>query len=553
MASSDIFKFNYNPIQKVGFMLKPHKRVDIWGRATGKSSAIAETIKDVKDLMPRVTGAIAGATYQQILTRTLPSTIESLERLGIFKGTHYFIGKRPDEKLRFREPFQPPLDYERFWIWNNGTGFHLTSQDREGKSRGMNVGYVLADEVLTMDKKKLEDEVFASNRGGIQQFGHVHMHHGFHLCSSMPTGPKSSWILDYGNYYQEDGNPIWPVWNKICQLQLKYIDSKDPHQRSYLADEIIKLRKTMRFYTNKDGLLFTVGNAFDNLANIGLQYIRDMRRQMSTLSFRIEILNEYIQAVEQNFYKLNEEKHFYNHFDYSFIDTFADKSNFDPKTLRGIDSRQDADVDPNRPLDMAVDFGAEINAMRIGQEHHSDFKGQSVWNYRYVKSFYVKHPEGLKDLVNKFASYYQYHRCKEIDLPYDHTAVGRDPVRDKFIDELIKELTAKGWKVRSHYIGQTAGHHNRYLLWEILLRGDDKRFPKVLFNRTNDWDGILSMLLAGTRTGKNGFEKDKRTEQSSAIPREQATDLSDAADTLVVWRYLSRMESSSSDSFQVIM
>ena len=523
----------FNPAQLQSVLSRPKKEVQVWGRGTGKSSSFAWQIDQVTSSMPRSTSVIAGATYKQLLTKTIPPIIEALERLGYHKDVHYFIGKKPPASMRFAEPYQPSLDNERFWHFKNGSGIHLTSQDREGKSRGMNIAYVLADELLTMDKKKLEDEVFAANRGAMDRFGNIPIHHGWHLATSMPTSARGSWILDYSNYYQEENNPIWPTWNRICGLQLKFIDAKDPRDRQAILDDIKKLRKSIRFYESKEGVLFTVSNVFDNIRNIGMEYIKDMRRHMSQLSFRIEILNERITAIDHCFYKVVEDVHLYDAPNYSYIDNLE----FNFEKLSHPDSRMDSDVDPSRPLDMGVDFGAVINAMRIGQEHSRDLRGNALRNYRFLKSFYVKDPKGLKDLAKDFAEYYRYHVCKEINLPYDHTAVGRDAVRSTLITELTKYLVDLGWKVNSEYIGQTAAHHNRYLLWEILLRGDDPKFPRILFNRVNDHDGILSMQLAGVKTDKSEFKKDKSSEQSSVIPREQATDLSDAGDILVWWKF----------------
>jgi len=538
--------FSYNIAQRTSIILSAKKEVSLWGRGTGKSSLFAWKINKIQQLMPRSTSAISGDTFQQILTRTLPPTIEALERIGLKKDRDFFIGRKPPEKLRFENPHQPPLDYDRFFCFKNGAGFHLTSQDREGRSRGFNLAFILADELLTQDKKKLENEIFAANRGGLDKFGHVKLHHGYHLASSMPTSAKASYILDYGDYYEQDGNPFWLKWNRLCQLQLKFLKEKDPLNQKELLEQIKTLRKSIRFYTSTEGVLFTVANVFDNLKNVGIDYLKGMLQQMSTMAFRIEMLNERITSTEQGFYKIQDDKHLYTAFNYGFLDGLE----YNMEKMKSLDSRQDGDVDPLRPLDMAIDFGAEINAMRIAQEHHSNFKGEPSWEYRFLKSIYVKYPLGLSDICQKFAQYYEPHRCKEINLPYDHTAIGRDPVRDKFINVLQKNLTSLGWKVNLFYLGQTSSYHNRFLLWDLLLKGDDKRMPKIMFNKDNDKDGILSMALAGLKQGRKGFEKDKSSERSSLIPREQATDLSDAADTLVIWKFLQKMEEKSG-SFEV--
>jgi hypothetical protein len=250
---------------------------------------------------------------------------------------------------------------------------------------------------------------------------------------------------------------------------------------------------------------------------------------MTTIAFRTEILNEKLDSVEDCFYKLEEERHFYTNFNYGHLDALK----YDFEKLKKPDCRQDADLLPHLPIDMMIDFGATINAMWIGQEYGPK-------EYRFLKTLFVKYPEGLKELIDAFDEYYASRTNKDIMLWHDHTSISRDAVRAPYIDETVKYLTAKGWNVYKQYIGQAPLHSEKYLLWELLLRWDE-RFPKVYFNRHNCKDGILSMQLAGVRQGKEGFEKDKRSEQNKNIPREKATDFSDAADIVVWGRYSKRL------------
>jgi hypothetical protein len=538
-----------NPAQLQSAMMNAQKEAEIAGRATGKSSGFAWKIHKVNEEMPRSSNAFAGATFKQLLTRTLPPVVSALERLGYHKDIHYVIGHKPPAALKYEQPFEPALEYDRFMQFKDGTGFHLTSQDREGKNRGFNLNFILADELLTLDKKKLEDEVFASNRGGPEIFKKSKLNHGWRLASSMPTSAKSNWILEYGNYYDEEGNSIWLLWNRICRLQLQFIESKIKEEQLSLLKEIQAMKKSLRFYADKSGVLFSVSNVFDNIKIVGLDYIREMRRQMPLNSFRLEILNEKITAVENNFYKLREEVHLYDAPNYSYLDNLE----YDFTRLSVEDSRMDSDVNLGEPLDLGIDFGGVINSVRIAQENHMDLiTGRPLWNYRFLKSFYVKHPKGLTELVNDITAYYAHHPCKELNIPYDQTAIGRDAVRALYIDELTALFIAKGWKVNAVYLGQAAGHHARYLLYEKMLGENDASFPVLRYNRTNDKDGILSMQLAGLLTKKNGFEKDKRPEQSTKIPREQATDLSDAGDILLCWKYLSKLDKSDR-TFEMLM
>src|SRR5581483_6810433 len=115
----------------------------IWSRGTGKSTFIAWIIHLIVRFMPRSCSTVIGRTYHQIMTRTMPSTIASLERLGYYKDVHYFIGKRPPKTWNWPEPYEPPLSYDYVMIWYNGTAFEFVSQDREGMGRGPNRDFII--------------------------------------------------------------------------------------------------------------------------------------------------------------------------------------------------------------------------------------------------------------------------------------------------------------------------------------------------------------------------------------------------------------------------
>jgi hypothetical protein len=53
--------------------------------------------------MPRATGVLVGETYQQMLSRTLPSTKAGLDMFGIYEGIDYVVGK--GKSLGFTMPF----------------------------------------------------------------------------------------------------------------------------------------------------------------------------------------------------------------------------------------------------------------------------------------------------------------------------------------------------------------------------------------------------------------------------------------------------------------
>lgn len=522
-------ELSLNRMQLTSALFQAKKEVNITGRATGKSTGKAWKYHKHAQTMARGTGAIVGATYAQMLKITLVPALEAMAGLGYHRDVHYVIGKAPPKNGLFRNlPYQAPLSWERFLLFYTGFGYHLASQDREDSNRGFNLDVWDADEGLTLDQIKLQNVIVAANRGNRRYFGHNPLHHGWSITSSMPVSAKGNWLLDYGKYYEQDGHDIWITWNKVCALQMELLKSHNNNERNELISAIAYLKKQIHFYKDKDGLLFTVYNAFDNIQNLGWDYIKEMYRTMSETSFRLEVLNERITGVANGFYKL-EQRHYYRAYNYEYIDGLE----FDFSRIKEDTCLKDGDVTRNMPLDMSIDWGAEINAMWISQPYSNK-------EYRFLKSIYVKHPHGLRELTEKFAEYYKPHKNRRVLLWYDHTAIARDAVRQAYVDEMVKLLRSAGWEVTLKYIGKAPEHFNKFLLWEILLRGGDDRFPEIKFNQDNCKDGLLSMQLAGVKQGLKGFQKDKSSERSKIIPRQQATDFSDAAD-IPVWGRFSQL------------
>ncbi len=107
--------------------------VDIQGRGTGKSYVIGWEINEIVRRMPRSITLITGRTYGQIYTRTLPSTIKFLEKIGYEKDKDFKIGGKPPET--FLSPYEPVTKFDNYISFANGTGFLMLSQERAGSSR----------------------------------------------------------------------------------------------------------------------------------------------------------------------------------------------------------------------------------------------------------------------------------------------------------------------------------------------------------------------------------------------------------------------------------
>ena len=536
-----------NAPQQISVISNAKSEVDIQGRGTGKSYIIGWEMHQIIRTMPRSITSITGRTYGQIYTRTLPSTLKFLEKLGYQKDRDFKIcGKPPRE---FLDPYETITKYDNFISFANGTGFLLLSQEREGSSRGPNLDREIVDEALTLNKVRYDTEVSPANRGNEEKFGFrspnpVLRHHGFRYVSSMPYTSDQMWLLKYGDYYlQEAGIPLFEIWNRIVKLQLLLISAyKEKDNRLFrdIWNETVRLKKQIAPFTSKDGILFTLANAFDNIENLGMGYIAQQYDQQNLLTFMVEILNWIMDKVEDCYYALDSSKHiYYDAYNDDFIRSLAENSNWDADLLSSPDSRFDLDCDPNRPLEIVPDWGAKINLFSVGQERNYNFVTKMIEPVDcIINEFFIK-PQDAKnvpvdDLVDRFCEYYSHHLCKDLFFYRDRYGDQRQPnVKNSktYNEQAIERFQKKGWKVFSKvHKGMEPPQHDKYLLWLNILKGTDPRYPKVIFNGRNCKYTLISMN--NTRVvEKNGkFEKDKSSERKNSVLPESATHFSDAVD-----------------------
>lgn len=549
---TEIVELN-NP-QLISVVNNAKSEVNIEGRGTGKSYKIGWEMKKIVTEMPRSITSITGRTFGQIYTRTLPSSIKFLEKIGFEKDKDFKITGKPPKG--WASPYEVVTKYDNFISFANGTGFLMLSQEREGASRGPNIDREIVDEALTLNKERYDREVSPANRGNEEHFGKrsrkpIAQHHGFRYVSSMPFSQDQRWLLDFGNYYQEEaGIPIFDIWNRVVKMQLQLIDAKkqdDPRLFKDIWNEIVRLKKQITPFVSKSGILFVLANAFDNIQNVGFSYILREYEKQSLLTFMIEILNWVVDKVEDCYYHIDPLKHvYYDAYNEDYIRDIAENTNWDADSLETPDCRFDLDCDPSKPLEVTPDWGSKINLFTVGQERNFNFATKITEPVDcFINEFFNKPQEVNKvmitDLVDQFHTYYQHHPTKKILFFRDKYGDNRQPnVKNSlsFNNQAIQHFESKGWRVetRSHR-GMEPPQHDKYLLWVNILKGDDPRFPKVIFNGKNCKYTLISMNNTKVIERYGKFDKDKSSETSKKILPEEATHFSDSADKRIWTKY----------------
>lgn len=456
------------------------------GRGVGKSTSIAYEMKEVIHDMPRSNNFIVGETYQQILTRTLPSTIAGLERLGLKKDIHFFVGRRAPRKFKWDEPYQPPLNYDKAIHFYTGAVYALISQDRVGSGRGLNTDSGIGDEMNLLKKDQLDFDVMATMRGSDPRLKGRKKYRNTLFVGTTPLTAAGKWV------FQKEKDAMI-----------------DPAQTLYLR-----------------------ASSRENIKILGEDWFRDMKRTMPKYLYDAEIENIRPANVDDGFYPLLNENHFYTNFNYDYYDSIKPGV-----VVKSVDSRGDRDVDDRAPLEISVDWGASINSMVVCQQFGDEF--------RVLKEFFVKSPKILDALFNEeFIPYYQHHKKKEILFWYDRNGNSKVANSDmSFVEQARKLLEKAGWEVTLMSRGLDPFHQDKYILWNALLGESNVRMPVIRINKANCPYLIVSMQNAPAKDIK-GIQKDKSSERKKDLPQEEATHLSDAIDIVVFGKFWELMDSS---------
>lgn len=549
-----------NTIQQVSVIQSAKTKVDIWGRGTGKSFLVGWDVNMLNRIMPRAITAVTGQTYGQLLTRTLPSTFKFLESLGYKRHNdkndpgNYVIGVKPP--THFHSPLEKVMRYDNVISFSNGNALLMLSQDRAGSARGPNVDYEILDEALTIDKERYDQETSPTNRGNEEIWGSrsrspVPWHHGFHYVSSMPFLVSQKWLLNYADYYvDEAGIQLFSLWNRIVKLQLELIPAaKDKNIKLFkdIWNETVRIRKQILPFASKDGFLFSLANAFDNLENVGMGYIIREYDKQTELTFLVEIMNMVLDKVEDCYYSIDNQKHVYfNASNDSYIRDLAENTSWDMKSLSTPDCRFDLDCDPTAPLEIVPDWGAKICLFSVGQEKEFDqVTGKPMRIDAVINEFYVKPDESaavmINELVDEFCNYYRFQVKREIRYYHDRYGDSRQPNAKNaksYNEQAIERLRHNGWIVTSEiHKGMEPPQHEKYLLWANILKGSDPRFPQIRFNGSKCKYTLISMNNTRVIDKDGKFAKDKSSERSSSILPEEATHFGDAVDKRIWTKY----------------
>lgn len=462
-----------------------------WGRGTGKSFILAYVMLRMVQQMPGATFAFVGPTYQQILSKMLPSTKNALSKMGIFEGVDYVIGKNGG-RFGFAEPIYAPDKWENIMHWSNGCTFQFVSVNDPNSGRGLNSFGEVGDEAALFDHTKLYNNVTITNRAKEERFKNCSLLGVRFYASSTPMTKKGKWFTDK---------------EEECRLP-----------------------------ENRATHLFSKASAEVNKHNLQAEYWERVKREApSVLKYNAEILNIRPKQIQNGFYlQLLPERHYYNAKQYDYLESITESY----QTV-SYDCRTDADVVYARPLILSIDWGVFLSAV-VSQDLPNE--------YRVLKEFWASQSsesQDIEDLIDEFDEYYNALPNKMLHLYYGHdgNARVRKGTNETYGDELVRLLESKGWTVYDKSKRKpVAPHNDKYILVNMMFKESSSRFKKIRINEQNCPDLIISLERAEASEDKNGIQKVKKDEKNQAMKQQHTTHLSDAFDIPIYALFKSKLK-----------
>ena len=402
--------------------------------------------------MRRMIGLFLGASAKQLYTRTMPNVMKIFNQMGFEEGVYYFRGQAP-AKLRWDYPLAKPRVWENCVHFQNGAVLMAASMAVKGSCNGVNASWLCGDESKYLPWSRVKEEAFPALRG---DFMPTAMRKVEKKEWGYGTDPKinnyycsSFFVSDAGltqkqcEWEKEEMYETKDINSQIADMlaELKYLERTNPRLAVELAQNDVFLRQLHKLRAQSE--TFWNFSSIENAAMLGGEaWIRQMKRELPDLMFRIQILGARKGAAKDGFYSnWDVDLHGYTCDDLQTYDLMADKFTVKQKgraldaqnwptqyETESIDFSQcqaaadncslDTDVDYSEPLRIAIDCNANLNCMVIGQTRVFEGKPSLL----ILKSMFVMNERKLRALCRDFTNYYKPHLRRNGEVIFYYTA-----------------------------------------------------------------------------------------------------------------------------------
>lgn len=473
-------------------------------RASGKTSIIGARLVHLNKVMPRSQILLYSDTFERLVNITWPAIQLFLqEELGLIEDVDYVVFKKPPE--HFKKPYIVPRKFDRVVSFSDGLCLIMGCSFKDGSVNGISAQAAIIDETKYVREDRIKSQLYRALRGNFKRFGHLAEYRSVWSFTDKYQGDVR-WIMKLRDQQNmKVVNAVLFLQLEVIRLQGKMKEAAAAQNKTWyykLKNQVLTLEAKM-LKVRKEMVFVCDALPFENMEALGEKFYRDQKRDCKSIyEYNTAVLNHDPNKVEHNFYPDLTDRRFYS---------------------------STNDVDPDRPLSIALDYQWRILPLVVGQRGVLGDADTSSFNI--VRAMHTLYPSGLKEVVQMFCDTYKDHGCKVVQYVYDKTAVGKDPRGDSFRDIVVGVLEANRWAVDEVYIEQP-DHDIKYEEMRTILQTDGAQ--SVMINRDTTKYLVKSLNGAGTLTGSGGrTQKDKRAEKNLNIPAEEGTDYSDAFDQLI--------------------
>jgi hypothetical protein len=431
--------------------------------------------------MPKSKSFLIAATYNQLLTKTLPAIETKLKEFGWKDGIHYVIGKRPP--AHFESCVAEPRKYENVLSVVNGYRVECISMDNPQTARGGSFQSGSVDEALNLKQEDYTQIIVPSVRpsGSDRFFKNKPCFKQVCFYTSIPRKISGDWLLNYEKWAQ----------------------------------------------TDPENFFFIEATSWDNVEILGEDTIKMWEKEMPYIEYQIEVMNRRLKVVDSAYYhKFNRDTHLYN---VKYLYDIGEKG-WETKYVIDPNYRED------ELLEWTLDFGGWINVGLVFQERN---------RYEYCLDYlWVKDDEGKVDeLIDKFCERYKKHKHKVVRLWGERMGVAKNAiVKGNIYEYMASKLRAKGWEaIPKAKIDNTKDQKIRYTIINDFYNereGRNAALPRIRINEVTCKDFIIAIETTNTF---NNNEKDKSKEKDRAFPQELVTHCTDAKDYYLLQKYSLRL------------
>jgi hypothetical protein len=487
------------------------------GRGSGKTTHILGPRLDrVQNSMPGAVLVLAASSYRNIFDNILPGLMEYFGE-NYERGIYYEIGTTPPR--HFKNLPVGIVNWKHTISFCNGCVVQFVSSDRPDSMRGKNAAHLFVDEMLTISEQKFLDYIIPTLRADRSKFGKSPYFMGISGFSSTPNfETDEDWFLSY-----EKNMNVQLIKNiqeiafelDIRRVELEKARTELDFEKTAKLEKFVERWQSRLSELRKGQTFYIRASSFSNIKILGIDYIKNQikslkdKTKLHTSIFAIRRLK----VKDMFFGKFGKHNLFDDGYDYTFIDRMsADEQVEDSaKHLKYYDKK--------KPLIAGYDAGP-FQSIVFAQ------KNNLKKEMRFLKNFWVYHPEQQDVLARKINDFFSDNCRKEIILHYDRAANQRDPEWKKYYPSykpmgvndtdailLAQELRALGWTVILMSKKQkTIFYSQHYRLLNLIF--DEKcKFIKILIDR-NECEALVSSINHSPLKRSEGYiELDKSSER----------------------------------------